>query len=166
MLVSTMLNAILDPLFILFIGFHGAAIATLLSQVICLLFMLLYMKKKDLFAFRLSAFDRREVLPLIQKAVPSVIQQSIPAISTTFLTALVSTYSVTAIAAYGVTGKLETILFYPAMALNMVLTTIIGQCVGGRRYDRAKDYLKCALGYGCGLLVILSVFVVGFSFPA
>ena len=163
MLVSTILNAILDPLFIRFIGFHGAAIATLLSQVICLLFMLIYLKKKGLFAFRLSAFDRSEVLPLIQKAVPSVIQQSIPAVSTTFLTALVSTYSVTAIAAYGVTGKLETILFYPAMALNMVLTTIIEQCVGGKRYDRAKDYLKCALGYGCGLLVILSVFVVGFS---
>lgn len=49
------------------------------------------------------------------------------------------------------------------MALNMVLTTIIGQCVGGARYDRAKDYLKCALGYGCGLLVILSVLMVGFS---
>lgn len=49
------------------------------------------------------------------------------------------------------------------MALNMVLTTIIGQCVGANRYDRAKDYLKCALGYGCGLLVILSVVVVGFS---
>ena len=163
MLVSTVLNAILDPLFIHFTGFHGAAIATLLSQAICLLFMLIYLRKKNLFAFKLSAFESKEVLSLIQKAVPSVIQQSIPAISTTFLTALVSTYSVTAIAAYGVTGKLETILFYPAMALNMVLTTIIGQCVGGRRYDRAKDYLKCALGYGCGLLVILSVFVVGFS---
>lgn len=100
---------------------------------------------------------------MIQKAIPAVIQQSIPAVSTTFLTALVSTYSVTAIAAYGVTGKLETILFYPAMALNMVLTTIIGQCAGGKRYDRAKDYLKCALGYGCVLLVILSAAVVGFS---
>ena len=163
MLVSTILNAILDPIFIHFIGFHGAAIATLLSQVICLLFMLIYLKKKKLFSFKISAFDKSEVLPLIQKAIPSVIQQSIPAISTTFLTALVSTYSVTAIAAYGVTGKLETILFYPAMALNMVLTTIIGQCVGGARYDRAKDYLKCALGYGCGLLVILSILVVGFS---
>ena len=164
MLVSTILNAILDPIFIHFIGFHGAAIATLLSQVICLVFMLIYLKKKKLFAFKISAFDKNDVLPLIQKAIPSVIQQSIPAISTTFLTALVSTYSVTAIAAYGVTGKLETILFYPAMALNMVLTTIIGQCVGGARYDRAKDYLKCALGYGCGLLVILSVLVVGTYF--
>ena len=102
MLVSTILNAILDPIFIHFIGFHGAAIATLLSQVICLLFMLIYLKKKKLFSFKISAFDKSEVLPLIQKAIPSVIQQSIPAISTTFLTALVSTYSVTAIAAYGV----------------------------------------------------------------
>ena len=119
MLVSTILNAILDPIFIHFIGFHGAALATLLSQVICLLFMLAYLKKKNLFAFKISAFDKSDILPLIQKAIPSVIQQSIPAISTTSLTALVSTYSVTAIAAYGVTGKLETILFYPAMALNM-----------------------------------------------
>lgn len=163
MLVSTILNAILDPIFIHFIGFHGAAIATLLTQIICLMFMLIYLKKKNLFVFKISAFDRNDVLPLIQKAIPSVIQQSIPAVSTTFLTALVSTYSVTAIAAYGVTGKLETILFYPAMALNMVLTTIIGQCAGGKRYDRAKDYLKCALGYGCVLLVILSAAVVGFS---
>ena len=163
MLVSTVLNAVLDPVFIRFTGFHGAAIATLLSQLICLLFMLAYLKKKGLLAFRLSAFDRGELMPLIQKAIPSVIQQSIPAVSTTFLTSLVSTYGVTAIAAYGVTGKLETILFYPAMTINMVLTVIIGQCAGGARYDRARDYLKCALWCGCGLLVILSGLVVGFS---
>ena len=163
MLVSTMLNAILDPIFIRCIGFRGAAIATLLSQAICLLFMLIYLKKKKLFAFKISAFDRRDLMPILQKAIPAVIQQSIPAVSTTFLTALISAYSVTAIAAYGVTGKLETILFYPAMALNMVLTTIIAQCVGGKRYDRAKDYLKCALGYGCALLAILSILIVGFS---
>lgn len=163
MLTTTILNAVLDPVFIHFIGFNGAAIATLLSETICLLFMLVYLKKKKLFAFRISVFDQSDILPLVQKAVPSVIQQSIPAVSTTFLTALVSTYSITAIAAYGVAGKLEIIVFYPAMALNMVLTTITGQCVGGKRYDRARDYLKCALMYGCGLLVILSALVIGFS---
>ena len=163
MLVSTVLNAILDPIFIHFIGFHGAAIATLLSQIVCLIFMVIYLKKKKLFSLHITCFDKTDVLSLIQKAIPSVIQQSIPAISTTFLTALVSTYSVTAIAAYGITGKLETILFYPAMALNMVLTTIVGQCIGGQRTDRAKDYLKCALKYGCLLLVILSIVIVAFS---
>lgn len=163
MLVSTVLNAILDPILIHFIGFQGAAIATLLSQGICLIFMIVYLKKKKLFSLHITWFDKAHVLPIIQKAVPSVIQQSIPAISTTFLTALVSSYNVTVIAAYGVTGKLEIILFYPAMALNMVLTTIVGQCIGGRRVDRAKDYLKCGLKYGCGLLVMLSILVVAFS---
>lgn len=163
MLVSTVLNAILDPVFIHFMGFRGAAIATLLSQVVCLAFMVIYLKKKRLFSLHITCFDKADVLPLIQKAIPSVIQQSIPAVSTTFLTALVSTYSITAIAAYGITGKLETILFYPAMALNMVLTTIVGQCIGGQRTDRAKDYLKCALKYGVLLLLILSIVIVTFS---
>lgn len=163
MLVSTVLNAILDPIFIHFIGFHGAAIATLLSQAVCLVFMVIYLKRKRLFSLHFTCFDKADVLPLIKKAIPSVIQQSIPAVSTTFLTALVSTYSITAIAAYGITGKLETILFYPAMALNMVLTAIVGQCVGGQRADRAKDYLKCALKYGCLLLLILSIVIVTFS---
>lgn len=51
MLVSTILNAILDPIFIHFIGFHGAAIATLLSQEICLVFMVIYLKKKNYLRF-------------------------------------------------------------------------------------------------------------------
>ena len=163
MLVSTLLNAILDPILIKIIGFHGAAIATLTSQIICLIFMCIYISKKKLFKFTLSDFDKSEIMPLIKNAVPSVIQQSIPAISTTFLTALVSGYGISAIAGYGVTGKLETILFYPAMALNMVLTSIVGQCIGGKRIDRAKDYLKLSLKYGSITLIILSLIIIVFS---
>lgn len=163
MLISTVLNAILDPIFINIIGFHGASIATLTSQTICLCFMCIYISRKKLFRFSLSDFKTSEIMPLIKSAIPSVIQQSIPAISTTFLTALVSTYSISAIAGYGITGKLETILFYPAMALNMVLTSIVGQCIGGNRVDRAKDYLKLALKYGVISLVVLSAIVISFS---
>lgn len=165
MLVCTVLNAVLDPLFIHALGFRGAALATLLSQTLCLVFMLGYLWRKKLFSLRLSAFSARLIGPFLAKAVPSAFQQSIPAVSTSFLTALVSGYGITALAAYGITGKLETILFYPAMALNMVLTTVVGQCAGGRRYDRAKDYLKAALRYGGGLLAGLSLLVVGFARP-
>ena len=49
------------------------------------------------------------------------------------------------------------------MALNMVLTTIIGQCVGGKRTDRVKDYLKCALKYGSLFLFLLSAIIVSSS---
>lgn len=163
MLLCTVLNAILDPIFIHFLGFSGAAIATILSQSVCLLAMLVYLFRKKLFAFRLSAFRKEYIAPYFSKGIPAAFQQSIPAFSTGFLTTLVSGYGITALAAYGITGKLETILFYPAMALNMVLTTIVGQCTGGRRTDRAIDYLKTALFFGGGLLVVLSMIIVCFS---
>ena len=51
--------------------------------------MVIYLKKKKLFSLHITWFDKADVLPLIQKAIPSAIQQSIPAVSTTFLTALV-----------------------------------------------------------------------------
>lgn len=80
-----------------------------------------------------------------------------------FLTALISRYGVSAIAAYGISSKLETILFYPAMALNMVLTTIVGQCIGSKRLDRANDYLRCALKGGSMVLLLLTVLIVTYA---
>ena len=165
MLICTLLNTGLDPLFIHFMGFNGAAVATLLSQTLCLFCMLVYLHRKPLFSLHLSQFDHRLIADFIRKGVPAAFQQSIPAISTSFLTALVSGYGISALAAYGITGKLETILFYPAMALNMALTSIVGQCTGGKRYDRAADYIKLALRYGDIALIVLSAVAVLFADP-
>ena len=165
MLICTLLNAGLDPLFIHFMGFDGAAVATLLSQTLCLFCMLGYLHRKPLFSLHLSQFDGCLVADFVRKGIPSAFQQSIPAISTSFLTALVSSYGISALAAYGITGKLETILFYPAMALNMALTSIVGQCAGGKRYDRAGDYIRHSLCYGVLALIVLSAAVVIFANP-
>lgn len=165
MLICTVLNAVLDPLFIHLMGFSGAAIATVLSQTLCLCCMLIYLHRKPLFTLHLSQFDATLIKHFIAKGVPAAFQQSIPALSTSFLTALVSGYGISALAAYGITGKLETILFYPAMALNMALTSIVGQCAGGHRYDRAAAYIKTALCYGSFALILLSALVVFFADP-
>ena len=125
MLVSTILNAILDPIFIHFIGFHGAAIATLLSQMICLLFMLIYLKKKKLFTFKISAFNCNDVLLLIQKAIPSVIQQSIPA--TVSYTHLGIKGLITNALRGKVTvfcGTIPTLIFLPGLTAILFITTV------------------------------------------
>lgn len=162
-LFCTILNGVLDPFFIKYMGIEGAAIATVLSQTIAVVLMTIYVIKKKLIYVNLKDFDKENLLDLIKKALPSVVQQSIPALSTTVLTSIVSGFGVTAIAAYGITGKLETILFYPAMALNMAITAIIGQCYGAGRFDRVKDYLKLSLIYGGGLLLVLSALVIVYS---
>lgn len=163
MLLCTGLNAVLDPLFIRAMGLGGAAGATVLSQSVCLLCMAVYLGKKKLFPFRLRAFSPACAAALWESGLPAALQQSIPAVSTGFLTGLVSGYGITALAAYGIAGRLETLLFYPAMALSLVLTAIVGQCAGAGREDRARDYLRAALRYGGVFLIVLSLPVVLFA---
>lgn len=165
MLLSTLINVIIDPFFIKWSGLKGAAIATVISEVIGLIFAFIYLSKKNFFKIKISAFDKTLVLPIIKNAVPSAAQQSMPAISATFMIALVSTFSVSSVAAYGITSKLEIIMFYPAMAMNMALTTIIGQCKGANRPDRMKDYTKEAIITGSILMLVLSALIIGFAGP-
>lgn len=162
-LLCTILDCILNPIFIHWIGFNGAAITTILSESISVLILLVYMVRKKMFSLHFSAIDFHLIPSLSKTALPSILQQSIPAVSTGFLTAMCSNFSVTAVAGYGITGKLETLPFYPAMALNMVLTAIIGQCVGAKRADRARDYLKSAVKYGVGIVAVLSLLLILFA---
>ncbi|WP_123052785.1 MATE family efflux transporter [Clostridium sp. JN-1] len=162
-IICTMLNIILDPIFINKIGFKGAAIATLLSQGIMMFIMIVYIIKRKLIVIDFKLFDKNTLKELTLKAIPSIIQQSIPAISTSFITYLVSAFGVMPLAAFGISGKLETILFYPAMALNMTITTCIGQCFGAKNIKKANEYLKSGILLGSGFLIILTIIVVLFS---
>lgn len=162
-IVCTILNLILDPIFINKIGLRGAAIATLLSQGIMMLIMIIYIIKKKLIVIDFKLFDKAILKEFVLKAIPSIIQQSIPAISTSFITYLVSTFGVLPIASFGIAGKLETILFYPAMALNMTITTCIGQCFGAKNIKKSIEYLKSGILLGSGFLIVLTIMVVFFS---
>ena len=76
---------------------------------------------------------------------------------------LVNRFDVTTIAAYGVVKNIENILFYPAMAMNMALITIIGQLYGAKRRERIKDYMKTALMYGAVIEAVLTILVLIFA---
>ena len=80
-------------------------------------------------------------------------------IGANIMVSLVSAYSLNTIAAYGITSKIEIFLFYPAMAMNMALTSIIGQCFGAKDKERTKQYLKSGITYG-GMLSCVSTILV------
>jgi putative MATE family efflux protein len=160
MFISTILNAILNPVMIHFIGLTGSAWATVISEVLCLLYAGYYHKKKKLFELKSKNISLKYALPLIKVAVPSALQGCMPAISSAMMLFLVGQFGVTTIAAYGVTSKLEILLFYPAMAMNMALTTIIGQCIGRKRMDRAKEYVRSSLILGGAFLAATSIIVI------
>lgn len=159
----TILNAVLDPVFMHFFGFNGVAVATVVTQTISLLIMVIYIVKKQYFKIKIGDFRKKTVISIFAKGIPSIVQQSIPAVSTMALTTLVSEFGLTAIAAFGVIGKVENLLLYPVMALNMGLTTIASQCIGSRRVDRMSDYVKCSIKYSAACLLIMLAVIVLFS---
>lgn len=165
MLLSTVFNAVADPLMIRGFGLRGAAGATVLSEALCLVFAVVYHRKKRLFRLTLQRADAAWVRPLLADAVPSAVQSCMPAVSSAALLLLVTGFGVTAIAAYGAAGQLEILLFYPAMAMNMALTAITGQCSGADRTDRVRDYLRCALRLGTVFAAVLSAAVILFAGP-
>lgn len=165
MLLSTVFNAVADPLMIRGFGLRGAAWATVLSEALCLVFAVVYHRKKRLFRLTLRRADAAWVRPLLADAVPSAVQSCMPAVSSAALLLLVTGFDVTAIAAYGAAGQLEILLFYPAMAMNMALTAITGQCSGVGRTDRVRDYLRCALRLGTVFTAVLSAAVILFAGP-
>ncbi|WP_295857711.1 MATE family efflux transporter [uncultured Oscillibacter sp.] len=164
-LLSTVFNAVADPLMIRGFGLRGAAWATVLSEALCLVFAVVYHRKKRLFRLTLQRADAAWVRPLLADAVPSAVQSCMPAVSSAALLLLVTGFGVTAIAAYGAAGQLEILLFYPAMAMNMALTAITGQCSGAGRTDRVRDYLRCALRLGTVFTAVLSAAVILFAGP-
>lgn len=163
MFISTVFNAILDPVMIHFMGLSGAAWSTVLSEILCLVFALYYHKKKHLFSLKFEACSVRYIKPLFENALPAAIQGCMPAISSAVMLFLVTRFGVTTIAAYGVTNKLEILLFYPAMAMNMGLTTIVGQCYGAKRLDRIKDYMHFALISGGAFIAVVTAVVMIFA---
>lgn len=163
MLAGTILNAVIDPIFIHFSGIAGAAWATTFSQILCLVLAIVYAMKKAYFKVDIRLISGKLAGSVVKNAVPSCIQQSIPAVSSMIIVILVNRFDVTTIAAYGVVKMIENILFYPAMAMNMGLMTIVGQCVGAGRDDRTKDYIKTACLYGGVIEVVLTAVVLIFS---
>lgn len=163
MLLSTLFNAVLDPVMIHFMGLGGAAWATVLSEILCVVYAFWYYKKKNMFQLDWRKASVSYIKPVLSCAVPAAVQGCMPAISSATMLFLVTRYGVTTIAAYGVTNKLEILLFYPAMAMNMGLTTIAGQCFGAGRTDRVRDYLKKGLITGCAFTAVITAVIVLFA---
>lgn len=162
-ILCTLLNAVFDPIFIHFMGMNGVAAATVISEFIMMIIVIAYCRKNKILSVHLKLFHLKTLLEIISKAVPSMIQQSLPAVSTTFVTSLVAGFGVTSISGFGTAGKMETLLLYPPMAMNMALTSAAGQCFGAQNCKKAKEYTKWAVIMGAGILISLTLIVTIFS---
>ncbi len=141
LVVSCVINVGLDLLFIgvFSMGVFGAALATMLSQLIAGCGSLWYAFLHNPY-FRISkkalAFDRRIAGESIRLGLPLALQWSLIAISTTALQTVVNRFGPTAMAAYTATNRLEQLVQQPFGSLSMALSTYSGQNMGAGKNSR------------------------------
>ena len=154
LLVSSVLNVVLDLLFVAVcgMGVAGAAIATVISQLASCVIGFWYMHRK----YELLRFSARELRPeaavagrILRVGLPMALQQSIVSCGFLFLQKLVNFYGESMIASYTVASRMENILMIPILGIQSTMATYAGQNMGAKLPERVSR------GLGQGVLVSL-----------
>lgn len=156
--VSSVLNVILDPLFIfsaepvfglpgLGMGIAGAAWATVLSQFVKVILGLLALrsgKNQVPLRFRGMRLRAGQFMELIKTGFPTALGQGSAAIGFTLLNSVIVAYGEATMTAYSAVNRINGFLTMPAMGIGNALTAIIGQNMGAGRKERVKQFVRMA----------------------
>ena len=165
--LSSFLNIGLDLLCILVfrMGVAGAAVATVVSQLVSGLLCLLYMMKK----FEILHISKEEwrVNPghmkmLCGMGIPMGLQYSITAIGSVILQTAVNGLGSLAVASVTTASKVSMFFCCPFDAMGATMATYGGQNVGAKKLDRVGEGLRSCTLLGASYAVI--AFVVMYFF--
>ena len=147
---GTVLNIILDPIFIYHYGIQGAAIATILSQlIVCLIFFYyLGVRKTSYLNITLSNFnfDIPIIKEILNIGIPSSLSMTIMAMGTFVLNLILN--SPNAVAAVQTAGRIEHLFFLPIISISSSLVTLVGMFFGAKRFDLIQSIIKYGLKIG------------------
>lgn len=146
-LITVLLNLVLDPLFIFgygpipAYGVKGAAVASISTQAISAIIgmWILFTGKRGI-KIRLSQmkFDWKWTKRLFRIGIPTSIDQSTRAAAMTVIILLVTSFGSEVVAAYGIGVRILSLIVIPALGFAMATTTLVGQNIGARQIKRAE----------------------------
>lgn len=164
-MVGAIINIILDPILIfgLFglprMGVAGAAVATVIGQIIAGVIGILYnLKKNDDITISFRGFhpDGQVIATIYKVGLPSIIMQSIGSIMTYGMNRILVGLSSTAAAVFGVYFKLQSFFFMPVFGLNNGIIPIVAYNYGARKKKRVIRTIKW------GMLIAFCLTLMGF----
>lgn len=161
--IAIVLNIILTSFFIkvLLMDLKGAALATVLANIMIIPFCLIIMANKHHNVLALSAVDLRPNFSNMKKlfivGVPAAISQAFTSLGFLLINSLVAGFDGYIINAIGVGNRINALLLFPAMSIGSVLTTFIGQNIGASQIKRAKQ------GLWYSMIMVLVITIVGAS---
>lgn len=168
-IMTVILNVILAPLFIfaLDMGIRGAALATVIAQLVALAVILRYFSNQErLLHFRKGIFkvDTRIARDSLSIGLAPFLMNSAACLVTLFINQQMKSYGGDlAIGAYGIVNRISFLFIMINMGLNQGMQPIAGYNYGARKYSRVLEVYMKTVKYAT--FVVLIGFVVSIACP-
>ena len=143
LMFSTVINIVLDLLFVAVLGFGvgSAAIATTISQGISALLCCTHLLRINA-PYRVNLkeiqFDKQSLTDIVRYGLPSGVQNCVISFANVVVQANINSFGKSAMAGCGAYAKLEGFCFLPIMCFTQALSTFVGQNLGAHNHDRVK----------------------------
>ncbi|MCP4213736.1 MAG: MATE family efflux transporter, partial [bacterium] len=171
--ISLLLNVVLDPIFIFSfgMGLKGAAYATIVSQMIGALLMLVELLRKN-DRIRKLRFNMKELLSReFGRRFLNIVKIGGPIGGTDagfsfiylILSGIISIFGKEPLAAIGIAHRLEALPFFICLGFSMAVEPMVGQFLGAKDVEKAKQSVYLALKVAAGILLVLAVLYIIFA---
>lgn len=160
-------NIILDPVFIFLfdMGVKGAAIATVIGQIVSMIAALYFVSKNKYVKIHFSLKGFRPSGKIIKEiyavGVPTIIMNSVSTVMVSALNSILIAFSATAVSVLGVYFKLQSFVFMPVFGLQAGMIPIVAYNYGARKKTRMTRTLKTG---GTVAVVIMALGFLLFQF--
>jgi putative MATE family efflux protein len=169
MIIAALINITLDPIFIFLLnmGVRGAAVASVIAQIISFIYIATYfLKKKSTLHFH---FKNLQLTKEISKEVFSIGASSLGrhgagSIIAALLNHILFSYGgAISVAVYGVINRILRVSFMPLMGLVQGFLPIAGFNYGAKKYKRLFDLLKISSIWAIGTTNIIWIILMVFA---
>ena len=164
MIAASIVNFILDPLFIFGYGFiprmelQGAALATTVARLVTFYIamrVIIYQKHLLLWPSLSWARLKKSWQPLAHIALPAAGTNMIIPFSSAIIIAILSSYGEYAVAGMGVAMRIEPLLLICFYAVSSIISPFIGQNYGAKSLERIQESMRLS----CQFSMVLGVFL-------
>lgn len=164
--VGALINIILDPIFIFglgpvpALGTAGAAIATVIGQIVAM-FLGIIITQKKVREVQLSVrgfhLDGMLMKAMYRIAIPAILMQSIMSFMTVMMNMILAPFSEMAVSVFSIYYKLQQFVFMAVLGMNNALIPILSYNYGANQMERIRESIRFALWMSCVIMAIGTV---------
>lgn len=168
MMATSIINIILDPIFIFYfdLGLQGAAIATICSFSIGLLIIAPKLVNKNWLSFDWESLHiGQSVKELNAVMTPAMMSQLLPPLSSILATKIVAGFGAAAVAGWAMVSRIEFFTIVVVLALTMSLPPMIGRLFGAKDCKTIISLVKIVVIFTVLLQLILAAILFIFAAP-